>query len=120
MNYAINNSLEYLKSLILLENIHLTNSQQNKIDCLSYWLPINDENKFIITDIVKGLIPKHLVNLLIKFGLSSSATSKIILAVLHNFQLNLKQYWVDRCKKVVDKELSLNIDQKAKKRVKKD
>ena len=73
-----------------------------------------------ITDIAKGLVPKVLVNLLIEFGLSPSVTSKLILAVLHGFQLNLKQYWIDRCKKVVDKEISLNIDRKLKKRVKKD
>src|SRR3984957_11514802 len=109
-----------MKSLILLENIHLTNSQHNKIDRLSCWLPINDENNFVITDIVKGLVPKHLSNLLIEFNLSLSVTSKIILAVLYGFQLNLKQYWIDRCKKVVDKEVSLNIDRKLKKRVKKD
>ena len=39
---------------------------------------------------------------------------------LHGFQLNLKQYWIDRCHKVVDKELSLNINRKSKKRVIKD
>ena len=120
MNYAINNSLEKLKSLILLENIYLTNSQHNKIDCLSCWIPVDDENNFVITDIAKGLVPKVLVNLLIEFGLSLSVTSKLILTVLHGFQLNLKQYWVDRCKKVVDKELFLNINRKLKKRVKKD
>ena len=120
MNYAINNSLEKLKSLILLENIHLTNSQYNKIDRLFCWLPIDNKNNFVITDIVKGLVSKYLGNLLIEFGLSPSVTSNLILAVLHGLQLNLKQFWVDRCKKVVDKEVSLNIDRKQKKKVKKD
>src|SRR5580704_7973247 len=80
-------------------------------------MPINNNNNFVITDIVKGLVLKCLVNLLIEFGLSFSITSTIFLAVLHGFQLNLKQYWVDKCKKVVDKEVSLNINRKSKKRV---
>ena len=73
-----------------------------------------DNDTFNIIDIAKGLVPKELSNLVKQLGLNSYLTSCIILNVLHNLQLNFKQYWVDRYKVLIDKELSLNINKKLK------
>jgi len=75
-----------------------------------------DNDTFNIIDIAKGLVPKELSNLVKQLGLNSYLTSCIILNVLHNLQLNFKQYWVDRCKVLIEKELSLNINKKLKRK----
>src|SRR5277367_2148378 len=113
ISYAISNTIEQLKNFLYLENVNLTHGELNQIDQLSCWTCL-DNDTFNIIDIAKGLVPKELSNLVKQLGLNSYLTSRIILNVLHNLQLNFKQYWVDRYKVLIEKELSLNINKKLK------
>jgi exonuclease III/ribonuclease HI len=95
------------------------NAMKNGLNCfqlakLSCWKFSDLNDIFSLMDLIKGLVPSDLTFLLASWGFCPSITTDILLVTLNLFQIKIRQLWLNRCQRVIDKERSVNISHKQK------
>jgi len=119
-NYVINLAKCDLIASLLFVSPSL--KKQKIIDIFSsmkIWNPSFDLLEISFIDLIKGFVPRDLVDIILELGLSYKDTKDVIINFMNNLQNIIKEHvWIPRCNKQLHKEESIGITSRIKKKKK--